>query len=106
MIHLVAHRGNAHDYPENTLPALTSAISLGLRFVEFDVQLSADQVPIVIHDDTLSRTADKPDSIFDLPSAQLAATEANERTRLGERFHDVRIPLLSEVVDLLAQNRS
>ena len=44
---LVAHRGNAHEYPENTLPAFESALALGLRCLELDVQLSADGVPVV-----------------------------------------------------------
>ena len=48
LIHLIAHRGNARDFPENTLPALQSAVELGIRFIEFDVQLSADGVPVVI----------------------------------------------------------
>ena len=43
-VHLVAHRGNARDFPENTLPALQSAIDLGVRFLEFDIQLSAGTV--------------------------------------------------------------
>ena len=52
---LIAHRGNAADYPENTLAALRSAIELGLRHVEFDVQLTRDGVPVVLHDADLRR---------------------------------------------------
>ena len=37
--HLIAHRGNARDYPENTLPAFASALGLGVRFLELDVHL-------------------------------------------------------------------
>ena len=44
---IIAHRGNAIEHPENTLQALESAVALGVRHVEFDVQLTADHVPVV-----------------------------------------------------------
>jgi hypothetical protein len=40
---IIAHRGNAAEFPENTLEALQSAVDLGVRHVELDVQLSADR---------------------------------------------------------------
>ena len=69
---IVAHRGWATRYPENTLPALRGALDAGVRHVEFDVQLSADGVPLLIHDPTLERTAGRPDCVFDLAWTQLA----------------------------------
>jgi glycerophosphoryl diester phosphodiesterase len=120
MIHLIAHRGNARDFPENTLPAFQSAIDLGLRFFEFDVQLSADGVPVVIHDQELLRTAGLPGSVFDHSAAELAAIavyrpEVNDSAEPAGRRRDViggaarageaRIPLLSDVVALLAERR-
>ncbi len=104
-IHLIAHRGNARDFPENTLPALQSAVELGVRFLEFDVQLSADQVPVLIHDHELARTAGIPGSVFDLAAADLVAIEVNECLRFGERHRGIHIPLLSEVVSFLAERR-
>ena len=53
---LVAHRGNAGQYLENTLPAFESAARLGVRHVELDVQLTADGIPIVLHDANARRT--------------------------------------------------
>ncbi len=55
-VSLVAHRGNATRFPENTLPAFDSAARLGLRHVELDIQLTADCEPLVLHDATLDRT--------------------------------------------------
>lgn len=69
---IVAHRGWATRHPENTLPALRGALDAGVRHVEFDVQLSADGVPLLIHDPTLERTAGRPDCVFDLAWTQLA----------------------------------
>ena len=51
---LVAHRGYALHYPENTLIGIEAAIRAGARYVEVDVQLSADKVPVLFHDRTLT----------------------------------------------------
>ena len=101
LIHLVAHRGNARECPENTLPAFRSALELGVRFLELDVQLSADHVPVVIHDHLLTRTAGIPGSVFDLNASELTQIEVAEAARLGERYRGTRISLLSEVLTLL-----
>lgn len=53
---LVAHRGDAANYLENTLPAFAGAGKLGLRHVELDVQLTSDGVPLVLHDANAGRT--------------------------------------------------
>src|SRR4249919_3071996 len=103
LIHLIAHRGNARDFPENTLPALRSAVELGVRFLEIDVHLSADGVPIVIHDHELTRTAGVPGCVFDYPVAELRGIEVNETERLGGRFKGVLIPTLSDVVEFLKE---
>jgi glycerophosphoryl diester phosphodiesterase len=105
LTHLIAHRGNARDYPENTLPALESAVDLGVRFLEFDVHLSGDEIPIVIHDHELARTAGLPGCVFDHAAAHLARTEVNEPQRFGGRHRGTCIPLLSDVVTFLAERR-
>lgn len=102
---VVAHRGNAGEFPENTLPAIKSAIALGAPFVEFDVQLSADRVPFVIHDADLKRTAGLPYSVLDSPAAELAVRSVHEPARFGERFAGTNIPALRDVVELVQQAR-
>ena len=104
-VHLVAHRGNARDCPENTLPAFESAIELGLRFIELDIQLSIDHVPMVIHDHDLLRTTALDGTVFERTAADLATLSAGEPQRFGDRFAAARIPRLSDVVDLLLQHR-
>ncbi|WP_415405497.1 glycerophosphodiester phosphodiesterase [Sulfurovum sp. CS9] len=54
---IAAHRGSRSQKPENTLSALTSSIGK-CDFIEIDVQLTKDLVPVIIHDDTLGRTSD------------------------------------------------
>jgi glycerophosphoryl diester phosphodiesterase len=83
------------------LTALRSALELGVRFLEIDVQLAADGVPVVIHDPDLTRTTGLPGRVMEVDSAVLLATEAAERARFGERFKGTRIPALADVVDLL-----
>ncbi|RLA67049.1 MAG: glycerophosphodiester phosphodiesterase [Epsilonproteobacteria bacterium] len=53
---IAAHRGNSSKKPENTFSALTSSIGK-CDFIEIDIQLTHDLIPVVIHDDTLSRTS-------------------------------------------------
>jgi glycerophosphoryl diester phosphodiesterase len=101
LIHLVAHRGDAREHPENTLPAFSSALQLGVRFLELDVHLSSDGIPVVIHDHQLARTTGRRGVVFDLKAEELARIEAAEPHRFGERFRGTCIPLLSDIVTLL-----
>jgi glycerophosphoryl diester phosphodiesterase len=100
---LVAHRGYAARYPENTRESLAAAVRIGARYVECDVQLSADGVPVLLHDATLDRTAGRPGSVFDLSAGELKRIEVNETGRLGVAFSGVHIPLLQEVATDIRQ---
>jgi len=66
-----AHRGAHARLVENTLPAISEAYGLGCDGVEFDVQLSADGVPVLFHDDDLRRLAGRPEAVFELPWREL-----------------------------------
>ena len=99
--HLIAHRGYAKHYPENTLVALEAALQAGACFIEFDVQLTADRVPVLCHDATLQRTAGVDQRVLSMTAAQLAGIYVNETARLGGKFADVVIPTLLDVVALL-----
>src|SRR4249920_1127368 len=52
----IGHRGGGTLAPENTLSGIRKAAEMGFGGVEFDVMLSADKVPVLIHDETLERT--------------------------------------------------
>ena len=99
---IVAHRGNAAEFPENTLQGLESAVSLGLRYVEFDVQLTADQVPVLFHDADLQRVARRPDSVHDLTWSALAEIPVGEVDRLGHAHAFTYPPSLAQAVDTIA----
>ena len=99
---LVAHRGNALEFPENTLPAFASALQLGARYLELDVQLSGDGVPMVLHDAELERTTGLSGKVFDYDADTLATFAAGEPARFGERYAEVHLPRLSDALALLA----
>lgn len=98
---LIAHRGNAAEYPENTLPALHSALELGVRHVEFDVQFTSDRQPILLHDSNLRRTAGIEANALEMTAAEIAEVRVNEEARFGGRFTDVAIPTLAQAVSVL-----
>lgn len=104
LIHrLLAHRGYSQCYPENTLSALREALKAGARYVEFDVQFTADRVPVVFHDTGLKRITGKDGNIHQLTVAQLKEFRASETERFGAQFTAEPIPTLEAVLQLLQQ---
>ncbi len=99
---IIAHRGNALEFPENTLRALESAVALGVQHLEFDVQLTADHVPVVFHDADLARVGNRPESVHSLPWSQLAEIPVGEVSRFGDRFAYTCAPSLAQTVDAIA----
>lgn len=98
---LVAHRGYPARYPENSLEGLAAALRLGACWVEFDVQLCADAVPVVLHDVTLERTAGHVASITHLRSTELGDISVHEPARFGTAFSGVALPTLDQALRLL-----
>jgi len=94
----IAHRGGGALAPENTLAGIALAARLGYRAVEFDVMLSADGIPVLIHDETLDRTTDGHGPVAAQPWSALAGRDA------GRRFHRAyageRLPGLAEALAL------
>jgi len=88
---IVAHRGGAHEAPENTLAAFRKAANSGYA-IECDVRLSRDGHPVVFHDDTLERTTNGQGRVEDVNLVELQRLDAGE----GER-----VPTLLEVLELI-----
>lgn len=93
-----AHRGGAALAPENTLAAFRNGIALGADFLEMDVHLTKDGVPVVIHDATIDRTTDGAGRVADFTLAQLQSFNAAAKYA-GATERQV-IPTLAQVLDL------
>ncbi len=101
---LVAHRGYAAKYPENTLPAIRAAVEAGACLVEFDIQFSKDIEPVLLHDASLERTCGLDASVFEKTFDELKSIVANEPQRFPGGFQQVCIPSLRDVVEFMRDN--
>jgi glycerophosphoryl diester phosphodiesterase len=88
---IIGHRGASAIAPENTMAAFRKAIEVGSDGIEFDVRLSRDSVPVIIHDSTLRRTTGLPHRVADLTWAQLESLK-------------VAVPSLEQLFTLFATN--
>ena len=70
------------SFPENTIESIQAAIEAGATMVEFDVQLSADDVPVLMHDDTLDRTTSGRGCVSAFTLAELRTLDAGVGTPL------------------------
>jgi len=100
-IQVMAHRGWPVLYPENTLLGFEKALELGAEILEFDVRLTRDKVPVILHDATLERTTDGAGPVGALSAAEVRRLDAGSRK--DARFAGQRIPTLDETLDLAAR---
>ena len=89
---IIGHRGASADAPENSPAAFDLALQQGADGIEFDVTLSADGVPVIIHDDTVDRTSDGTGEVRQMTAAAL------KRLSLGR---GQTIPTLDELFEQL-----
>ena len=98
----MAHRGLRQYAPENTLPAFTAAIELGLSF-ELDIYQTHDGGLVVVHDETVDRTTDGTGNVAQMATADIRKLDA------GRWFHPsfagLKVPLLEEVFQVVRQRR-
>ncbi len=91
---IIGHRGASADAPENTLAAFALALEQNADGIEFDVQLCADGVPVIMHDDTVDRTCNGTGRVADLTLAELRMlTIENEHV----------VPTLDEAFEMLGR---
>jgi glycerophosphoryl diester phosphodiesterase len=96
-VEVIAHRGFSRAAPENTLAAFRRAIEVGADRVEFDVLLTADGAPVVIHDHTLERTTSGRGLVSAMDLAGIQALDAGRW--FGPGFAGERVPTLDETLD-------
>jgi glycerophosphoryl diester phosphodiesterase len=93
----IAHRGASRVAPANTLAAFERALALGADGVELDVRLSADDVPVVIHDATVDATTDGRGPVARLTLTELKSLDAG--SWFDPAFAGEGLPTLAEVLD-------
>ena len=95
---LIGHRGVKDLCPENTLESIAKAFEIGLNFVEIDVKISRDKVPILLHDDTLDRTTDGSGLAIDYDYESIKKLDA------GRFFYkkntNIFVPKLEDILTL------
>ncbi len=98
---IMAHRGYSAEAPENTLEAMHAAMDIGIKAVEFDVQMTKDGVIVLLHDDSLTRTTGLKKKIWEVTYAEIQGLDASvcfrKETR-NTRYPATRIPTLDEVL--------
>lgn len=96
---IFAHRGASGYAPENTIEAFKLAIEQGADGIELDVQLTADGIPVVIHDETIDRVTQGKGFVKDYTLSEL-----RQYTVYGKKFEgykNAKIPTLEEVLELV-----
>ncbi|MCR4965943.1 MAG: glycerophosphodiester phosphodiesterase family protein [Bacteroidales bacterium] len=82
---VVSHRGDWRNWPENSIPAIESAIKMGVDMVEIDVKMTRDGVLVLCHDWTIDRTTTGSGAVSDYTYEQLMAYDL-------KRGHGIAIP--------------
>ena len=98
---IVAHRGNAAEFRENSIQSIRSALELGVKYIEFDVHLSKDRVPMLSHDSTLDRLFGVCASVLDTSSEELGRFGL---ARLDAAMTLVRAHCATAFIDLKAES--
>jgi glycerophosphoryl diester phosphodiesterase len=103
MSRLVAHRGQKFTLPENTLESIQQAINCGARAVEFDVQMTADLVPVISHNPSLLKTAGVNINITKTNYTDIKDISVGEKARFAEQYLSITLPSLQDMVTMLKQ---
>jgi len=97
----IGHRGARGYAPENTLAGIRTAAGQGVCWVEVDVKLTRDGVPILMHDDTVDRTTDGRGAVAAMDFADLRRLDAGKP--FGPQFAGEPIPTLEETLKLVLE---
>jgi glycerophosphoryl diester phosphodiesterase len=97
---VIAHRGAKATSPENTLASIRQAVAEGAAWIEFDVKLTSDGHPVVIHDPTLERTTNGKGKVAETTLAAIRELDAG--SWFGSRFAGEKVPTLEEALEVMS----
>ena len=98
---VIGHRGARNHAPENTLAAFRKAAELGITWVEFDVMLTKDLVPIIMHDEQLDRTTNGHGEVANFLYSDINQLDAGQW--FSSTFINEKIPRFTDVLDCLSR---
>lgn len=96
-IMITAHRGASYKAPENTRASIELAIAEQADYVEIDVRMTADGVPVLMHDRALFRTTGVVNEIADVTFEEISSYDAG--IRYAEEFEGEKVPGLQEILE-------
>ena len=101
------HRGYCAKYPENTMISFKAAIELGVDAIEFDVWLTSDKVPVLMHDGNGLRTCGVDKHIRDMTLVEAKQLDAGYFEKFGDLYtgQGVTVPTLEELLIYCKENR-
>ena len=101
------HRGYCARYPENTLPSFEAAIDLGVDAIEFDVWLTSDKIPMLMHDGNALRTCGVDKHLRDMTCAEAKTLDAGYAKKFGDEYvgKGITVPTLEELLVLVSNKR-
>ncbi len=102
-INLIGHRGQPWLFPENSLPGFAHVLQAGATFIETDIQLSADGVAVLSHDENLLKLTGHKLSITHTHFDKFKNLSAGYAERFGEKYQRCRIASLQQFVGFLQQ---
>ena len=92
----IAHRGFASKAPENTFASFDTAIENNFLYIETDVQLTSDNIPVIIHDEKVDRTSDGKGKVSEKTLTDIKKLDAG--SWFGSKYKNEKIPTLSELL--------
>tara|TARA_Y100000588_G_scaffold232690_2_gene246349 strand:- start:2181 stop:2915 length:735 start_codon:yes stop_codon:yes gene_type:complete len=97
---LIAHRGISCQRPENTFASFDYALKLGIPYIELDLHLSSDGVPVVMHDETVDRTTNGSGPISDFTKDELMQLDAGSwfMSEDGKQFSSETVPVFEDLL--------
>ena len=102
------HRGWASAYPENTMISFKAALELGVDAIEFDVWLTSDKIPVLMHDGNALRTCGVNKHLRDMTLAEAKTLNASYPAKFGDKYtgfgKDVEVPTLEELLIYCKEN--
>lgn len=94
----INHRGYSTEAPENTLPAYILSAKKGFRYVECDISLTSDNIPVLLHDDTIDRTSNGTGAISSMTLATAKSYDFGSWKNI--KYRGTKIPTFEEFIIL------